>query len=129
MSLINKTQTGHPVILYDGDCGLCSHWVSFLLRADRRARFRFAPLQATDLAQADSVKLRHKGVVYLRSEAVLRTLALLGFPYSLATPLRLIPRTWRDAVYDLVARNRHRFFARPSTCRIPTPEERARLAS
>jgi len=119
----------HPVVLFDGDCGLCDRWVQFVLRADRQARFRFAPLQPEDLAQADSVVLRERGRTYLRSEAVLRTLGGLGFPYSLATALRLVPVAWRDTFYNQVARHRYRLFGRRLACRIPTPAERARFVS
>src|SRR5215470_10758647 len=47
---------GHPVILYDGVCGLCNRWVQFLLRRDQRDRFRFAPLQSALAAQ---ILMRH----------------------------------------------------------------------
>ncbi|MEG0195398.1 MAG: DCC1-like thiol-disulfide oxidoreductase family protein, partial [Stenotrophomonas sp.] len=33
------------VIVFDGVCALCSRWVRFLLRFDRRERFRFAAMQ------------------------------------------------------------------------------------
>jgi predicted DCC family thiol-disulfide oxidoreductase YuxK len=36
----------HPILLYDGVCGLCNRLVQFILRRDRNAIFRFAPLQS-----------------------------------------------------------------------------------
>ena len=115
------------IIFFDGHCGLCDRWVQFVLKADRSQRFLFAPLQPQDLAQADSVMLRLNGRVYLRSEAVLHTLGHLGHPYRLALILRYVPLRFRDAVYDLVARNRHRWFGRRTVCPIPTATEAARL--
>jgi predicted DCC family thiol-disulfide oxidoreductase YuxK len=103
--------------------------VNFVLKADRKATFRFAPLKANDLARAESVMLRENGHVLLRSDAVLRVFSLLGFPYSLAAPLRLVPLAIRDAVYNWVARNRYRWFGRADSCRIPTADERARFVS
>ena len=38
--------TGAPILFYDGVCGLCDRLVQFVLRRDRRARFRFAALQS-----------------------------------------------------------------------------------
>jgi predicted DCC family thiol-disulfide oxidoreductase YuxK len=35
----------HPVLLYDGVCGLCNGTVQFILRRDRAGVFRFAALQ------------------------------------------------------------------------------------
>jgi predicted DCC family thiol-disulfide oxidoreductase YuxK len=40
---------------------------------------------------------------------------------------RLVPRKLRDAVYDLVARNRHRLARRSERCLLPTPEQRRRF--
>ena len=34
-----------PVVLFDGECGLCQRLVRWLLRIDRRAVLHFAPLQ------------------------------------------------------------------------------------
>lgn len=34
-----------PVLLFDGECGLCNRVVRLLLRWDRRGRLRFSPLQ------------------------------------------------------------------------------------
>src|ERR1039458_3720990 len=36
----------HPILLYDGVCGLCNRIVQFTLRRDRNAFFRFASLQS-----------------------------------------------------------------------------------
>ena len=35
-----------PVLLYDGECGLCNRVVRLLLRLDRGERLRFARLQS-----------------------------------------------------------------------------------
>jgi predicted DCC family thiol-disulfide oxidoreductase YuxK len=36
----------HPILLYDGVCGLCNRHVQFILRRDRAGIFRFAALQS-----------------------------------------------------------------------------------
>ncbi len=33
-----------PILLYDGDCGVCNAAVWFIIDRDPGARFRFAPL-------------------------------------------------------------------------------------
>jgi predicted DCC family thiol-disulfide oxidoreductase YuxK len=38
--------SGHPVLLYDGVCGLCNRLVQFILRRDAGGVFRFASLQS-----------------------------------------------------------------------------------
>src|ERR1700683_2602977 len=46
----------HPILLYDGVCGLCNRLNQFVLRHDRTGIFRFASLQS---ALAASILARH----------------------------------------------------------------------
>ncbi len=46
----------HPILLYDGVCGLCNRLVQFILRRDPAGVFRFAALQS---ALARRVLARH----------------------------------------------------------------------
>lgn len=127
----------NPVIVFDGYCNLCNGWVSFLLSRDREHRFRFATLQgpagqevlrgAGESSSGQSVVLVQNGRAYTRSGAALRILKLLGPPWSVAQVLLLIPGPIRDLVYDLIARNRYRWFGRRAECRVPTAEERERF--
>jgi predicted DCC family thiol-disulfide oxidoreductase YuxK len=125
------------LIYFDGFCGLCDRFVSFVLRHDRRERFRFAPLQG-ETARVRLAHLVHPersptvilddGVqLRFRSDAALAILAGLGGAWRTAAWLRVIPRPLRDLVYRLVARYRHRWFGRLESCRVPTPAERSRF--
>ena len=128
----------HAVVVFDGECAFCNRWVDFLLRFDRRDVFRFTARQsepgAAFLRQAGlpeeglgSIIVVEAGRVLMRSSAVLRMFSLLGFPFSLAAVFRLIPAGFRDAVYDITARNRIRWFGRMQACRLPAPAERHRF--
>ena len=119
-----------PTLYYDGHCGLCSGLVQALLRLDDRAVLRFAPLQSafakTRLARHGldpealaTVVLEAGGRAYVRSDAALRALALLGWPYRAAAALRVLPQGLRDGVYDWVARHRYRVFGQHATCWLP----------
>ena len=127
-----------PVILFDGVCGLCNWWVSFVLERDKRGRFRFAALQGEaggellrshglPVDQLDTVVLIAGERAYSKSAAVLEILKRLGFPWSLAAAGAVLPIGVRDGLYDFVARNRYRWFGRTETCRIPTAAERGRF--
>lgn len=136
---------GHPIILFDGECNLCSGTVDFAIRRDIRARFRFAPLQGEtavglraaapeaiipgnpDANPLRSVLLWQNGVMYAKSSAGLRLLGGLGGFWRLMALFLLVPRPIRDAVYDWIARNRYRWFGRRETCRVPSPGERERF--
>lgn len=107
-----------PIIFHDGDCGFCSRMVIFVAARDPRVVFRFAPLQSemgmavasrAGLADPpDTLVLLDGERVLTRSDAVLAIVRGMRMPWPLLGVFRLVPRGIRDAVYDLVARNRHR---------------------
>ncbi len=62
------------------------------------------------LPPLDSLILIYQGKALLRSDAVLAIAGGLGFPWSLLTVFRLVPRPIRDSAYRVFARNRYRWF-------------------
>lgn len=127
-----------PVILFDGVCNLCNASVQFILDRDPDARFRFASLQSEEGAALlrshggdpealDSVVLIEDGRVFQHSDAALRIARHLSGAWPALAALRIVPRPLRDAGYRLVARNRYRWFGKEESCRLPTPETRARF--
>ena len=130
-----------PVLLYDGTCGLCARSVQFVLRHERGCHaLRFAPLEGAfgrsvrrelpALDGQDSIIWLEGGgsapVARVRSDAALAVLEYLGGRWRLlARAGRWVPRALRDAVYDLIARHRHRLGG--ETCVVPTAEERGRF--
>ena len=128
----------HPVILFDAQCVLCSANARFILRHDRRRRFRLAAKQSPagaalfrehgiDPADPDTLIVVEGGRARRDSDAVLAIWEGLGWPWRAASALRAAPRFLRDAVYRLVARNRYRLFGRRETCWLPSPADRDRL--
>ena len=136
--------SGHPILLYDGVCGLCNRSVQFILNHDRHARFRFAALQsdfATRVLQRHGIDPKDLDTLHVvenydqptervlqRSDAILRAGRELG---GVWTPLSLvaaiIPRPLRDVVYRFVAQNRYRVFGKYDTCMLPDPKQRSRF--
>ena len=123
------------MILFDGICNVCNGFVDFVIARDPAAHFRFASLQSdaahrlvtdvkTEHPLPDSFVLVEDGRVFMRSDAAFRIARRLGFPWNLAYPLMVLPRPLRDWAYDIVARNRYRWFGTRETCRVPTPDLR-----
>jgi predicted DCC family thiol-disulfide oxidoreductase YuxK len=116
-----------PVLLFDGECGLCQRLVRVLLGLDRRGRLRFAPLQgpaaqsylrqhslpATDFESMILVPdwARRDATPPLRqTDAVIAALREVGgIRSTMAAVFRVVPGAWRDSGYRLVARWRRRF--------------------
>jgi len=126
------------VILFDGVCNLCNGFVTFVIARDPDRRFQFGALQSpaarrlldsVDLGEAgpDSVVLVEDGRAWTRSGAALRIARGLTFPWPLAAIFVVVPRPLRDWIYNLVARNRYRWFGKRDVCMVPTPELRARF--
>ena len=119
----------HGLILFDGVCVLCSRGCRFVSKRDRRGYFRFVPIQLAEgrpLAEQLSIHPDHpdsfaflaSGQAYVKSEAVLRIARELP-PWQWTWVFQFIPRGIRDAIYDLVARNRYRWFGRRGACIPP----------
>lgn len=123
----NDESASVPVLLFDGECGLCQACVRALLRADRAAALRYAPLQgaaaqaflrAQGLPTADFDTLifvpdwrrQQPGLFLVRTDAVLAACATVGGGMGALAELRVVPRGLRDGVYRLVARWRYRLF-------------------
>lgn len=119
-----------PVIVFDGVCLLCSRWVGFVLRHDRRAHIRFAAMQSASgrallaghgLDADDPLSFLYvaDGRGYSDSDAIIRVLTSFGGAWRLAAALRVIPRGLRDAGYRLIARHRYQWFGRKDACMVP----------
>ncbi len=65
--------------------------------------------------------------VWEKSDAVIRLARHLDWPWRIASVIRVLPRRWRDALYDRIARNRYQIFGKRDTCLIPTAEQRGRF--
>lgn len=126
-----------PTVFFDGTCGFCDHTVSILMQLDRRRRLTFAPLQGETALRLlpESLRSNPQSVVLwdgedlLReSSAVVRILWRLSGVWSVvAAIVWLVPAPLRDAMYRLVARNRHRILGTKTSCRLPTPDQAKQL--
>jgi predicted DCC family thiol-disulfide oxidoreductase YuxK len=127
-----------PIILFDGHCALCSGWARFVLKHDRRGRFRLLPAQ-TPLGRAlyrhygldpedyETNILIKDGRGWFKSEGSIRMAEGLGAPWSWFGVLRVLPLPWRDRLYELVARNRLKWFGRREVCYLGEPSRADRF--
>ena len=126
-----------PVVLYDGECGLCHRSVRFLMARDG-GRLWYAPLQGETAAAlraehpqipatVESVVLVDGGRVFLRSKAFLYGARYLTRPWRWGYHARWLPALLLDLGYRLVARVRYRLWGKYDTCTRPTDDQRAHL--
>lgn len=131
------TAAPDQVVFFDGVCGMCNQTVNFLMARDPAGRLKFAPLQGPTAAEHVPVAIREHldtfvflkaGKLHLRTAALVRILWVLGGIWAVwGTLLWLIPSPLRNLGYRFVARIRYRLYGKTESCRLPTPEERARF--
>jgi predicted DCC family thiol-disulfide oxidoreductase YuxK len=107
--------------------------VKFVLKRDKKSVFKFASLQS-DIAKKllkdfevsgigeGTFVLIDDGEVYTRSTAALKVSKHLSGIWPLMTIFMIVPRFMRDWVYNLISKNRYRWFGKRDTCMIPSPE-------
>lgn len=128
----------NTVILFDGVCNLCNYWVNFAIRHDRKNKLKFTPLQGETAKQLlpqfhinptslSSVIFIDGGKAYTQSSAAIQICKHLNGGWKLFYGLIIIPKFIRDFLYNVIARNRYKWFGKKGSCMIPTPELKGRF--
>ncbi len=125
------------LILFDGVCNFCDRSVQFVMKRDPEAKFTFASLQSGAGERVkeyykidpslDSMILVEDGTYYTKSTAALKICKNLKGLWKVFSVLLVIPKPIRDFFYNIVARNRYKWFGKRETCKLPSPEERSRF--
>ena len=111
------------ILYYDGLCVLCNKSIRFIINRDRKNQFKIGLLDAFKSEDKhDSVVLVHKGIKYNYSNAIIKSLILIGGVYKLAVILYIFPKSFRDFIYKIIAKNRYKWFGKHNTC--PTLPEK-----
>lgn len=131
-------QAQDRVLLFDGVCKLCHVWSRFILHFDRAQKIKLCSVQSPEgqailahfalpLNQFNTLVYVEGSNHYLRSNAVLKVLGQLAWPWRLFYVFKLIPRAIRDWGYDRIAQNRYRLFGRYAQCHLPSTELQQRF--
>lgn len=126
------------VVLFDGVCRLCSAWARFLIRFDRKRRFKLATVQSPE-GQAileshgfptdsyETMLLAEGPNIYTKSSAFFRVMLRLPWPWPLFCIGWVVPSVIRDWLYDRIALNRYKLFGRYEVCMIPDKDHDSRF--
>lgn len=131
------------VILYDGLCKLCNRMNRFVLRRDKDDRFRFLSLQSEQAAEILARYGRKPEILetviviadyQLPSERLLERGEAVRFiarncsgVWRLAGFVWILPGSFLNPFYNLIARNRYRWFGKYDSCSMPGEKERGRF--
>jgi predicted DCC family thiol-disulfide oxidoreductase YuxK len=126
------------VILFDGVCNLCSSSVQFIINRDPTGKFKFASLQSAygqkqldqlglDRSNLFSIILLKQNRFYQQSDAALEVARELSSLWPAFYIFKILPRFFRDAIYDWISRNRYRWFGKKDACWLPSTELKSRF--
>ncbi|MFC2115263.1 thiol-disulfide oxidoreductase DCC family protein [Bacteroidota bacterium] len=127
---MNESARDKAIVLFDGFCNFCSGSVRFIIRRDPGSIFMFAASQSPagekiideygigKLARHSIVLIKDRKI-YQKSDAALRIAAKLRGLWPLLSGFFVFPRAFRDMIYDMIARNRYRFYGTRDQCFVP----------
>lgn len=128
----------HGIILFDGVCNLCNGTVQFILKRDPKGYFQFASLQS-DAGQEllkkynlptevfNSFVLIENDNAYLQSTGALRVARRLNAAWPMLYGFIIVPAFIRNFFYNLISKNRYRWFGKKEECMLPLPEWKGRF--
>ena len=133
----------HPVVLYDGVCGMCNRLVRTILRRDPEGHFRFAtqqgPFATAVLERHHAFRERFETMYVLldpgtpqerllsHSDAAVYVLSHIRGPLRALRAWGWLPHFLRDWIYRFIARKRYRWFGKHETCPLPPAEWKERF--
>ncbi|SDH01088.1 thiol-disulfide oxidoreductase DCC family protein [Psychroflexus sediminis] len=127
------------IVLFDGVCNFCNASVRFIIKRDKKDKFRFASLQSDlgqkltrergiDTSEIDSIILIDPGnAYYIKSTAALEICKDLSGLYPALRLFLVLPEGFRNLIYDFVARHRYQWFGKSETCPMPSEEEQSKF--
>lgn len=124
----------NKILFFDGVCNLCNSSVQFILKHEKKETLYFSSLQSDfgqqflkennlNFVSFDTIILFDNGDIYSKSEAIVKISKYLKFPYNFLSFLNFFPNSFYKHVgnllYEIVSRNRYKFFGKMDSCFLP----------
>lgn len=136
---INTILKKQPILLFDGECGLCNSFIRFFLKHEKKSQMSFVHLKS-DLGikiktyfelgdKIDSIILIRNHEAFIKTCAVLRLTFYLKGLWPLLISLLIIPPFLRNFIYDQIAKRRRKWFKNSEICSFTNENEKNRFLS
>jgi len=137
--MLDKLPKSKKIILFDGVCNFCNSTVLKIIKHDSKGLFVFTSLQSKigkeitnslniDTTKIDSIILfETENNFHIKSNAALRIMHLLGGFWKLTTIFKILPVSFRDSVYNYIAKNRYKWFGKKDNCMVPSEEIKSKF--
>ena len=117
-------------VVFDGYCYVCSGWVRFMKKHRVEPQFELLPMQSErgrellvqhgiDPEDPMTFLVLDGSKALTESDGAIHIMTVLGGMWRLAGAGRILPKSWRDWLYRLLARNRYKWFGKRETCYLP----------
>lgn len=124
------------IIFYDGNCGFCNKFVQFVLKNERGSQLFFASLQsnfAKNFFNQKNILVLDLSTFYFwegnqllqKSSGVLSVVSYLKWSWQIFKIAYVLPKSFRDKIYDFIAKNRYKISR--TFCVLPTMKQRERF--
>ena len=131
--MASDIEISKSVILFDGYCNLCNSQVNSILRFDSKKFFYFSNLDSSfskkvikenkvESLEGKTIILFHNNKIIIKSNAAIKIAYLLGGFFKIFIIFKILPNFIRDGIYDVISRNRYRWFGKSDSCYIPKKE-------
>ncbi len=125
------------IVLFDGVCNLCNSTVLFLIKHDANNQLNFSAQQTEagkNIMLQNNIAIDNTSVIFIKetkvydkSDAIIEIAKLLtGWP-SILQYGRIVPKWFRNFLYDLIAKNRYRIFGKRNECAIPSEANKVKF--
>ena len=131
--MASDIEISKSVILFDGYCNLCNSQVNSILRFDYKKFFYFSNLDSSfskkvikenkvESLEGNTIILYHNNKIIIKSNAAIKIAYVLGGFFKIFIIFKILPNFIRDGIYDVISRNRYRWFGKSDSCYIPKKE-------
>ncbi|HIH15473.1 MAG: hypothetical protein QT08_C0013G0031 [archaeon GW2011_AR17] len=129
----------YAIFIFDGVCNFCNGFVNFIIDHDPKKRIKFLASQSKNAKKIlKKYKISHNKIVdsliliegekyTTRSTAFFHIVKYLTFPYFLLHAGIIVPKFFRDYIYECIGKNRYKLFGKRKVCRTPTKELKERF--
>lgn len=135
---LHQKLEGRNLIVFDGECVLCSGFFSFVLKADKEKKFSFAIAQSPfgealyhhyglKAQDYDTNLVILDGVLYERLHGFFECMKRFGWPYKGLAAFSVLPNGFLDWAYYKIARNRYKLFGKREACLVPDQDIKDRF--
>ena len=121
----------NEIIIFDGNCILCSSFYKWLLRNDKKNCFLFTYTQSEFYSQNSNIDKSKDSIIVIinnnkilyESDAVAYIFRKTKTQLAIRILISIFPKFISNFFYRIIAKNRYKIFGKKDSCYIPTEEE------